>query len=110
MSRPNVRFPEALPISAHVDELRAAIDANPVVIVCGETGSGKSTQMPKICLALGRGSDGLIGHTMPRRIAARSVARRIAEEVGGPVGAHIGYTVRFGDTVGPDTLVKVMTD
>ena len=83
-------FPEALPVSARRDEIAAAIGAHQVVIVCGETGSGKTTQLPKLCLALGRGVGGLIGHTQPRRIAARSTAARIAEELASPLGQAVG--------------------
>ena len=85
-----IRFPEALPVSGRKEEIAAAIAANPVVIVCGETGSGKTTQLPKICLELGRGVQGLIGHTQPRRLAARSVARRVAEELDTRVGEGVG--------------------
>src|SRR5690606_32176719 len=81
-----------------------------VVVISGETGSGKTTQIPKICLELGRGVAGLIGHTQPRRIAARSVAARIAEEIGSPLGQDVGYKIRFGDRTSPDTYVKLMTD
>ncbi len=105
-----IRYSEDLPITAWRAELLAAIRDNQVVIVAGETGSGKSTQIPKLCLELGRGTAGLIGHTQPRRIAARSISERIAEELGSSVGDLIGYTVRFTDRVGEDTLVKVMTD
>ncbi len=105
-----ITFPGELPVSARVDDLMAAIEANQVVIVAGETGSGKSTQLPKICLKLGRGVRGLIGHTQPRRIAARSLAERIAEETGTDLGGLVGYTIRFGDHTGPDTMVKLMTD
>src|SRR3954469_8247855 len=108
--RPAVHFDDALPISARRNEIAAAIRQNQVVIGCGETGSGKSTQLPKICLELGRGIDGLIGHTQPRRIAARSVAARIATELGTTVGGAVGYKVRFTDRVGPGTYVKLMTD
>ena len=103
-------FPEALPVSGRKDEIAAAIAANPVVIVCGETGSGKTTQLPKICLALGRGVQGLIGHTQPRRLAARSVARRVAEELGTRIGEGVGVKVRFQDRTAPDSLIKLMTD
>ena len=103
-------YPEDLPITAHRAELLDAIRHHQVVIVAGETGSGKSTQLPKMCLELGRGLDRLIGHTQPRRIAARSIAERVAEELGTTVGALVGYTVRFTDQVGDDTFVKVMTD
>jgi ATP-dependent helicase HrpA len=102
--------PPNLPIAARHDDLLAAIRDHQVVIVAGETGSGKSTQLPKICLELGRGTDGWIGHTQPRRVAARTIAERIAEELGTELGAAIGYTVRFTDRVGESTLVKVMTD
>ncbi len=106
----HISYPDELPISSHVDELRAAIHEHQVVVVAGETGSGKSTQLPKLCLDMGRGITGLIGHTQPRRIAARSIAERVAEEVGSAVGGLVGYTVRFSDQVGHGTLVKVMTD
>jgi ATP-dependent helicase HrpA len=107
---PQISFPRELPVSARVDELAAAIRDHQVVVVAGETGSGKSTQLPKICLQLGRGIKGLIGHTQPRRIAARTLAERIAEETETIVGGAIGYTIRFGDHTGPRTLVKLMTD
>ncbi len=99
-----IAYPDELPISARVDEISDALGAHQVVIVAGETGSGKSTQLPKICLDLGRGADGkLIGHTQPRRLAARTVAERVAEELGTRVGGEVGYTVRFTDQVGPAT-------
>jgi ATP-dependent helicase HrpA len=107
---PVVQYPPELPVSQARDELMAAIRDNQVVIVAGETGSGKTTQLPKMCLELGRGTKGLIGHTQPRRIAARTVAERIADELGTEVGQAVGYTVRFTDEVGPTTLVKLMTD
>ncbi|MEE6286993.1 ATP-dependent RNA helicase HrpA [Georgenia sp. MJ173] len=107
---PAISYPEQLPVSARRDEIAAAIAANQVVIVAGETGSGKTTQLPKICLELGRGITGQIGHTQPRRIAARTVAERIAEELGVQLGGAVGYQVRFTDEVGPTTLVKLMTD
>ncbi|MEK7323421.1 MAG: ATP-dependent RNA helicase HrpA [Pseudomonadota bacterium] len=103
-------FPEELPVSQMRDEIARTIAAHQVVIVCGETGSGKTTQLPKICLALGRGVAGLIGHTQPRRIAARSLAARIAEELHTPLGQVAGYQVRFSDQVGEDAYIKVMTD
>jgi ATP-dependent helicase HrpA len=109
-SVPHVHYPEELPITAKRDELRRVLAAHQVVVVAGETGSGKTTQLPKFCLELGRGARGLIGHTQPRRIAARTVAERIAEELGTPLGGIVGYTVRFSDQAGDDTLVKLMTD
>ena len=109
-ARPAVSYPPELPVSQRKDEIAAAIRDNQVVIVAGETGSGKTTQLPKICLELGRGVTGQIGHTQPRRIAARAVAERIAEELGTKVGAAVGYQVRFIDKASDDTLVKVMTD
>src|SRR5262249_37821150 len=107
---PAVSYPPELPVSQRKDEIAAAIRDNQVIIVAGETGSGKTTQLPKICLELGRGVTGQIGHTQPRRIAARTVAERIAEELGTEVGAAVGYKVRFTDQASEDTLVKVMTD
>src|SRR4051812_41855413 len=107
---PVLKYPPELPVSQRKDDLLAAIRDHQVVILAGETGSGKTTQLPKICLELGRGVRGLIGHTQPRRLAARSVAERIAEEVGTPLGETIGYTVRFTDQVSDRTLVKLMTD
>jgi ATP-dependent helicase HrpA len=99
-----------LPVSARRDDIAAALAAHQVIIVCGETGSGKTTQLPKIALAAGRGAAGRIGMTQPRRIAAKSVAQRIAEETRSRLGGLIGWQVRFTDQVGPDTRVKVMTD
>ncbi|MFY0405535.1 ATP-dependent RNA helicase HrpA [Solicola sp. PLA-1-18] len=107
---PRLDLPPELPVSGRADEIAAAISENQVVIVAGETGSGKTTQIPRILLGLGRGVRGRIGHTQPRRIAARTVAERIAEECGGELGGTVGYTVRFHDQVSDDTLVKVMTD
>ncbi|MFD6395750.1 ATP-dependent RNA helicase HrpA [Nocardia sp. NPDC060249] len=107
---PQINYPEQLPVSARRDDIAAAIAANQVVIVAGETGSGKTTQIPKICLELGRGIRGTIGHTQPRRLAARTVAERIAEELGTELGDVIGYTVRFTDQASDRTLVKLMTD
>ncbi|WP_211285629.1 ATP-dependent RNA helicase HrpA [Marinobacter guineae] len=103
-------FPEGLPVSERVDDIREAIENHQVVIIAGETGSGKTTQIPKICMNSGRGIRGLIGHTQPRRIAARSVAARIAEEIGEQVGQQIGYQVRFTDNTSEQSRVKVMTD
>jgi ATP-dependent helicase HrpA len=107
---PEITYPEQLPVSQKKDEIAAAIRDHQVVIVAGETGSGKTTQIPKICLELGRGVRGLIGHTQPRRIAARTVAERIAEELRTPLGGAVGWKVRFTDQVGDSTLVKLMTD
>lgn len=109
-SVPRIGYPEELPVSQRRDDIAAAIRDHQVVIVAGETGSGKTTQLPKICLELGRGVDGLIGHTQPRRIAARSVAERVAQELGVELGEQVGYQVRFTDRAGPQTLVKLMTD
>src|SRR5215813_13434113 len=107
---PVVSYPPDLPVSQRKDEIAAAIRDHQVIIVAGETGSGKTTQLPKICLALGRGVAGQIGHTQPRRIAARSVAERIPDELGTGLGAAVGYKVRFTDTSSENTLVKLMTD
>ncbi len=107
---PPVRYDDDLPISAKRDEIGRVIRDHQVVIICGETGSGKSTQLPKICLELGRGIDGLIGHTQPRRIAARSVAARIAEELDSPLGREVGFKVRFAEALSPQTYIKLMTD
>jgi ATP-dependent helicase HrpA len=107
---PPVSYPPQLPVSQRKDEIAEVIRDNQVVIVAGETGSGKTTQLPKICLELGRGVTGQIGHTQPRRIAARTVAERIGEELGTEVGAAVGYKVRFTDKASDDTFVKVMTD
>ncbi|TWE13276.1 ATP-dependent RNA helicase HrpA [Rudaeicoccus suwonensis] len=107
---PPITYPKDLPVVAARDEIVAAIRDHQVVIVAGETGSGKTTQLPKICLELGRGIEGMIGHTQPRRIAARSVAERIAEELDVPIGAAVGYQVRFMEQASKDSLVKVMTD
>src|SRR5439155_4619988 len=98
---PRIAYPPELPVSERRDDIAEAIRKNPVIIVCGETGSGKTTQLPKICLGLGRGTRGLIGHTQPRRIAARSVATRIAQEIGTPLGETVGYKVRFADYTRP---------
>lgn len=105
-----LEFDPALPIVAKREEIARAVAEHPAVIVCGETGSGKSTQIPKILLAAGRGRAGMIGCTQPRRIAARAVAARIAEELGVPLGTAVGYKVRFSDRVSPQTVVKLMTD
>jgi ATP-dependent helicase HrpA len=107
---PRPTFPEELPIAAKRAEIAQAIRDHPVVIVCGETGSGKTTQLPKICLDLGRGIAGLIGHTQPRRIAARATAARIAQELQTELGQVVGYKIRFTDRTSPSTYVKLMTD
>ncbi|MCW2601622.1 MAG: ATP-dependent helicase HrpA [Frankiales bacterium] len=109
-SVPEISYPEHLPVSQVRDEIAAAIGDHQVVVLAGETGSGKTTQLPKILLELGRGVTGLIGHTQPRRIAARAVAERVAEELGTDLGDLVGYTVRFHDQVAEGSLVKVMTD
>jgi ATP-dependent helicase HrpA len=107
---PEITYPEELPVSARREEILEAIRDHQVVIVAGETGSGKTTQIPKMCLELGRGVQGQIGHTQPRRLAARTVAERICEELGVELGAAVGYQVRFTDKAGADTNVKLMTD
>ncbi|MEI7036592.1 ATP-dependent RNA helicase HrpA [Fulvimonas yonginensis] len=109
-AKPAIRLDESLPISARADEIVGLIRAHQVVVVAGETGSGKTTQLPKLCLAAGRGEAGMIGCTQPRRLAARSVARRVAEELGTPLGEQVGFQVRFTDQVSERTLVKFMTD
>lgn len=108
--RPKIIYPAQLPVSQRKDDIAEAIKNNQVVIVAGETGSGKTTQLPKICLELGRGTHGMIGHTQPRRLAARSVATRIAEEMECELGSHVGYKVRFNDQVSERSHVKLMTD
>jgi ATP-dependent helicase HrpA len=107
---PPIAYPPELPVSQRKDEIARAIRDHQVVIIAGETGSGKTTQIPKICLELGRGVQGQIGHTQPRRLAARTVAERIAEELGSPLGEAVGYQVRFTDVSADDTLIKLMTD
>ncbi|MEY8205543.1 MAG: ATP-dependent RNA helicase HrpA [Bermanella sp.] len=109
-STPHISFDDSLPISQKRDDIRRAIDENQVVVIAGETGSGKTTQIPKICLELGLAQFGLIAHTQPRRIAARSVAQRISEEVKVELGNEIGYQIRFSDHSNDSTLVKLMTD
>ena len=108
-SIPALNFPD-LPVTAKKDDIAKLIQDHQVVIVCGETGSGKTTQLPKICLSIGRGAAGFIGHTQPRRIAARTVADRIAEELGEPMGKSVGYKIRFNDKTHAESLVKLMTD
>src|SRR5579883_1706006 len=105
-----IDYDPALPITAHRQEILAALARHPAIVVCGATGSGKSTQLPKLCLEAGRGTAGLIGHTQPRRIAARALATRLAEELHTTVGGAVGYQVRFTDRTGPGTRVKLMTD
>ncbi len=107
---PAVEYDHELPILAKRDEIAEAIRAHQVVVVSGETGSGKSTQLPKICLEIGRGIEGVIGHTQPRRIAARTIAARLAQELGCPLGRQVGFKVRFTDVTSPETYVKLMTD
>ena len=107
---PKITYPEGLPIAENAQQIAKAIQENQVVIIAGETGSGKTTQIPKICLELGRGVDGLIGHTQPRRIAARTVANRIAEELNSKLGEQVGYKVRFNDQVSEHSYIKLMTD
>jgi len=107
---PSPHFSPELPISERRDDIAASIQDHPVVVLCGETGSGKSTQLPKICLALGRGIFGRIGHTQPRRIAARSLCSRISQELDRETGSTVGYKVRFKDHVRPETCIKLMTD
>ncbi len=109
-STPHIEFPEALPITGHVGEIGRLLRSNQVVVVAGETGSGKTTQLPKICVQAGFGYRGMIGHTQPRRLAARSVSARIAEEMQVPLGQEVGYAVRFSDQTDPRTLVKLVTD
>ena len=110
LSVPVISYPAELPVSQRKDDIAGAIRDHQVVVIAGETGSGKTTQIPKICLELGRGITGQIGHTQPRRIAARTVAERIAAELGAEVGAAVGYQVRFTDAASDSTLIKVMTD
>ncbi|MDN2677331.1 ATP-dependent RNA helicase HrpA [Janthinobacterium sp. SUN033] len=107
---PPITYPEDLPVSGRREEIAKALTENQVIIVSGETGSGKTTQLPKICLELGRGQKGLIGHTQPRRIAASSTAKRIAQELGTPLGETVGFKVRFADTLTKGASVKLMTD
>lgn len=107
---PRIEYDDALPVCERRDEIAQAIRNHQVVVICGETGSGKSTQIPKICLEIGRGIDGLIGHTQPRRIAARSVAARIADELQSPLGKAVGFKIRFTDTTSPNSYIKLMTD
>ena len=109
-----IDFPPELPVSAQRELIASALTDHQVVIVCGETGSGKTTQLPKICLSMGRGKANgtgkMIGHTQPRRIAATSTAKRIAEELGSPLGVDVGYQVRFNDKTQESASIKLMTD
>jgi len=109
-SLPTPQFDDSLPVNQKLDEIRQMIERHQVVIICGETGSGKTTQIPKICLTLGRGVSGLIGHTQPRRLAARSVASRIAQELNSSLGEHVGFKVRFNDKLSEKSVIKLMTD
>jgi ATP-dependent helicase HrpA len=106
----DLHYDEELPIVQRREEIADKIQQNQVLVVCGETGSGKSTQLPKICLEIGRGISGMIGHTQPRRIAARSIAARIADELRTPLGNAVGYKVRFDEKLSDNTLIKLMTD
>lgn len=107
---PRITYPETLPITARRNEIIETIRRKPVVVITGETGSGKTTQIPKMCLEAGRGVNGMIGHTQPRRVAAITAARRIAEEMGEPLGRSVGYRIRFDERLGPDPYIKIMTD
>ncbi len=109
-AKPAIQLDESLPISARGEDIVKLIREHQVVVVAGETGSGKTTQLPKLCLAAGRGEAGMIGCTQPRRLAARSVARRVAEELGTPLGGIVGFQVRFSDQVSERSLIKFMTD
>src|SRR5690606_3260313 len=105
-----LEFDSTLPITAHKDEIIRAIEKHPVTVICGATGSGKTTQLPKMCIEAGRGALGINGQTQPRRIAARAIAQRLAQELGTHVGGAVGYQVRFNERTSPDTRVKLMTD
>lgn len=107
---PVISYPEGLPVSERLEDIRAAIDSHQVVILAGETGSGKTTQLPKICLEMGRGITGMIAHTQPRRLAARTVANRIAEELNTPLGEGVAFQIRFQEVASPNSYIKLMTD
>ncbi len=107
---PNAHFSDDLPINQHIDEISNALEKNQVLIICGETGSGKTTQLPKLCLKLGRGIEGFIGHTQPRRLAAKTVAKRIADELESELGTHVGYKIRHQDVTNKHSYIKLMTD
>jgi len=107
---PQPAFPEELPVSQRLDDIAAALEKHQVIVICGETGSGKSTQLPKLMLKLGRGTRGLIAHTQPRRVAARAIARRLSEEMNTELGKEVGFKIRFSDHVSPDSYIKVLTD
>jgi len=109
-SIPRLTYDPELPITKHRDEIIGLIKSRQTLVLCGETGSGKSTQLPKLCLEAGQGKYGIIGHTQPRRLAARSVATRIAEELQSKVGQRVGYKIRFNDQTSPNSLIKLMTD
>jgi len=109
-ANPRIEYPAELPITSHRQELLELIAEHQVIIVCGETGSGKSTQLPKMLLESGLGREAMIGHTQPRRLAARSIAARLADELDCPIGKSVGFQIRFGDASGPETLIKLMTD
>ncbi|MBP8771370.1 MAG: DEAD/DEAH box helicase, partial [Thiopseudomonas sp.] len=110
LSIPKIHYDDSLPIAERREDIKQALAKHQVLIIAGETGSGKTTQLPKLCLELGRGTQGLIGHTQPRRLAARSVAARIAEEIATPLGELVGYQVRYEDQSHERTLIKLMTD
>ncbi|MEE3034137.1 MAG: AAA family ATPase, partial [Planctomycetota bacterium] len=107
---PKINLPSELPITEHAESIVEMIQNHRVLVLCGETGSGKSTQLPKLCLQAGRGIHGLIGHTQPRRLAARSLSSRIADELAVPLGSTVGFKIRFTDQTAPNTLIKLMTD
>ena len=107
---PKPQFPDELPVSHKLDDIAKALDEHQVIVVCGETGSGKSTQLPKLMLALGRGTRGMIAHTQPRRVAARTIAQRLSDELGTELGDEVGYKIRFNDRIRDESYIKVLTD